>query len=146
LCNNWYELLTTNLTVDSLWNAFLCKLESMIYKHICNKTIANNLQAKRYRPRYPAGIKQALICFIQQESCGFKTSGERTQVYQLVDEQHDNVCLAGTGEFPLAGRLYLCAVACVHCVVRIERYRITVRATNLILFEAICSVHRIVFE
>jgi len=43
--------------------------------------------------------------FELQESCGFKTSGERTQVYQL-QEQCGKVCLAGTGEFPLAGRLH----------------------------------------
>ncbi|XP_071080067.1 serine--tRNA ligase, mitochondrial-like [Haliotis cracherodii] len=37
------------------------------------------------------------------ESCGFKTSGERTQVYKLDPSKHGDVCLAGTSEMPLAG-------------------------------------------
>ncbi|KAL8610918.1 hypothetical protein ACOMHN_042536 [Nucella lapillus] len=36
------------------------------------------------------------------ESCGFKTRGERTQVYRL-NEHHGKVCLAGTAEMSLAG-------------------------------------------
>ncbi|XP_076464341.1 serine--tRNA ligase-like [Babylonia areolata] len=36
------------------------------------------------------------------ESCGFKTRGERTQVYHL-SEEHGQVCLAGTAEMSLAG-------------------------------------------
>ena len=43
------------------------------------------------------------ICF--QESCGFKTSGEVTQVYKLDPSYHGDVCLAGTSEMPLAGNL-----------------------------------------
>ncbi|XP_063426933.1 serine--tRNA ligase, mitochondrial-like [Mytilus trossulus] len=34
------------------------------------------------------------------EGCGFKTTGEKTQVYKLNDQ---DLCLAGTGEMPLAG-------------------------------------------
>jgi seryl-tRNA synthetase len=47
----------------------------------------------------PDLVRQEII-----EGCGFKTSGERTQVYRLDRDVHNgNVCLAGTGEFPLAG-------------------------------------------
>jgi hypothetical protein len=60
LCTNWYELLTTNLTVDSLWNAFHCILTSIIDKHVSKKTVASNLHAKRYKPHYPSGIKRAI--------------------------------------------------------------------------------------
>ncbi|XP_041352393.1 serine--tRNA ligase, mitochondrial-like [Gigantopelta aegis] len=37
------------------------------------------------------------------ESCGFNTTGERTQVYRLDPDNHGDVCLAGTSEMPLAG-------------------------------------------
>jgi seryl-tRNA synthetase len=35
-----------------------------------------------------------------QEGCGFKTTGDKTQVYRLDSE---NLCLAGTAEMSLAG-------------------------------------------
>lgn len=35
-----------------------------------------------------------------QEGCGFKTTGDKTQVYRL---DSDNLCLAGTAEMSLAG-------------------------------------------
>ena len=38
-----------------------------------------------------------------QEACGFKTSGKRSQVYRLDSKIHGDVCLAATGEFPIAG-------------------------------------------
>jgi len=38
-----------------------------------------------------------------QEACGFKTSGKRSQVYRLDHRVHDDVCVAATGEFPIAG-------------------------------------------
>ena len=41
--------------------------------------------------------------YLTQESCGFKTHGERTQVYRLM-ENHGNVCLAGTSEMSLGGK------------------------------------------
>nr|XP_022333624.1 serine--tRNA ligase, mitochondrial-like [Crassostrea virginica]XP_022333625.1 serine--tRNA ligase, mitochondrial-like [Crassostrea virginica] len=38
------------------------------------------------------------------EACGFKTTGERNQVYKLESSHHDNIlCLAGTSEMSLAG-------------------------------------------
>lgn len=37
------------------------------------------------------------------EACGFKTSGKRSQVYRLDHKVDDDVCLAATGEFPIAG-------------------------------------------
>lgn len=37
------------------------------------------------------------------ESCGFKTTGDVTQVYKLDPSCHGDVCLAGTSEMPLAG-------------------------------------------
>lgn len=40
------------------------------------------------------------------ESCGFKTTGEVTQVYRLDRSYHGDVCLAGTSEMPLAGYFY----------------------------------------
>ena len=43
------------------------------------------------------------MCLFLQEACGFKTTGERTQVYRLDPDKHDDVCLAGTSEMPLAG-------------------------------------------
>ncbi|KAK2145396.1 hypothetical protein LSH36_685g01023 [Paralvinella palmiformis] len=36
------------------------------------------------------------------ERCGFKTTGERNQVYRLEPNKYGHVCLAGTGEMPLA--------------------------------------------
>ncbi|KAH3854476.1 serine--tRNA ligase, mitochondrial-like [Dreissena polymorpha] len=39
------------------------------------------------------------------EGCGFKTTGEVAQVYMLDPSRHDNLCLAGTAEMPLAGLL-----------------------------------------
>jgi len=39
-----------------------------------------------------------------QEACGFKTSGKRSQVYRLDSKAHGDVCLAATGEFPIAGK------------------------------------------
>ena len=38
-----------------------------------------------------------------QERCGFKTTGDRTQVYKLDPHRHGEVALAGTGEMPIAG-------------------------------------------
>lgn len=37
------------------------------------------------------------------EACGFKTLGKRSQVYRLDCSVHGDVCLAATGEFPIAG-------------------------------------------
>ena len=44
-----------------------------------------------------------VILHCLQEGCGFKTDEERTQVYKLDPAKHGDVCLAGTGEMPLAG-------------------------------------------
>lgn len=39
-----------------------------------------------------------------QEACGFRTTGDRNQVYKLESNHHDNpLCLAGTAEISLAG-------------------------------------------
>lgn len=39
-----------------------------------------------------------------QEACGFRTTGDRNQVYKLESNRHDNpLCLAGTAEISLAG-------------------------------------------
>jgi len=46
-----------------------------------------------------------------QEACGFKTSGKRSQVYWLDREVHGDVCLAATGEFPIAGQsVWICCL------------------------------------
>ncbi|CAI9723059.1 serine--tRNA ligase, mitochondrial-like [Octopus vulgaris] len=37
------------------------------------------------------------------EGCGFKTTGERTQVYKLDAKRHGSACLSGTSEMALAG-------------------------------------------
>ncbi|KAK6181368.1 hypothetical protein SNE40_009234 [Patella caerulea] len=37
------------------------------------------------------------------EACGFKTSGERNQVYKIDNTEYNDVCLAGTSEMSLAG-------------------------------------------
>ncbi|KAL3872692.1 hypothetical protein ACJMK2_035901 [Sinanodonta woodiana] len=37
------------------------------------------------------------------EGCGFKTTGETTQVYRLCPETYGQICLVGTAEMPLAG-------------------------------------------
>lgn len=37
------------------------------------------------------------------EGCGFKTTGDVTQVYRLDPSCHGDVCLAGTSEMPIAG-------------------------------------------
>ncbi|XP_048734130.1 serine--tRNA ligase, mitochondrial-like [Ostrea edulis] len=37
------------------------------------------------------------------EACGFKTTGDRNQVYKLDSYNHSNLCLAGTSEMSLAG-------------------------------------------
>ncbi len=50
--------------------------------------------------------KQQNMFSISQESCGFPTKGERSQVYQLdYGEEFGRYCLAGTSEMPLAGLL-----------------------------------------
>jgi len=41
--------------------------------------------------------------YLMKEACGFKTSGKRSQVYRLDRAAHGDVCLAATGEFPIAG-------------------------------------------
>ena len=41
--------------------------------------------------------------YFLQEACGFKTTGDVTQVYRLDPSHHGDVCLAGTSEMPLAG-------------------------------------------
>lgn len=44
------------------------------------------------------------ILIENQEACGFKTTGDRNQVYKLESNRHDNpLCLAGTAEISLAG-------------------------------------------
>lgn len=50
-------------------------------------------------------IQTILTLWHLQEGCGFKTTGERTQVFRLNRHKHGNVCLAGTGEIPLAGKI-----------------------------------------
>ena len=40
---------------------------------------------------------------ILQEGCGFKTTGDVTQVYTLDSTRHKPLCLAGTAEMSLAG-------------------------------------------
>ncbi|XP_062620947.1 serine--tRNA ligase, mitochondrial-like [Saccostrea cucullata] len=37
------------------------------------------------------------------EACGFKTTGDRNQVYKVDSHHHGNLCLAGTSEISLAG-------------------------------------------
>ncbi|XP_013412289.1 serine--tRNA ligase, mitochondrial [Lingula anatina] len=37
------------------------------------------------------------------EACGFKTTGDRTQVYTLDQEKHGQICLSGTAEMALGG-------------------------------------------
>lgn len=45
-----------------------------------------------------------VFCFENQEACGFRTTGDRNQVYKLEANHHDNpLCLAGTSEMSLAG-------------------------------------------
>ena len=43
---------------------------------------------------------------LKQESCGFSTKGERTQVYKLdYLNEYGKFCLSGTSEMSLAGLL-----------------------------------------
>ena len=50
-------------------------------------------------------LHKSLHVLYLQESCGFKTTGEVTQVYRLDRSYHGDVCLAGTSEMPLAGNV-----------------------------------------
>ncbi len=46
-------------------------------------------------------------CFVLlKEGCGFFTQGRRSQIYKLA-KRHGHICLAGTGEIPIAGTAVL---------------------------------------
>jgi seryl-tRNA synthetase len=70
----------------------LAKLEQALIKYSLDKLLRNGFMLVTVPDLIPPEIIEA---------CGFKTTGERTQVYRL-DSRHGNLCLAGTAEMSLA--------------------------------------------
>jgi len=57
---NWFELLSTNLTADSLWDAFSNVLQTAVDMFVPVKYVSStaNIKCKRW---YPAALRQAII-------------------------------------------------------------------------------------
>ena len=57
---NWYNLLTTNLTVDSLWLAFRDILQTAINRYVGSSIVCANDKPRTNKTWYPPNIKKAI--------------------------------------------------------------------------------------
>lgn len=77
---------------------FLVDQLAMLEHALVRYTIDNVLKSGFKLVSVPDLLQPQVI-----ESCGFKTTGDVTQVYKLDPSRHENLCLAGTSEMALAG-------------------------------------------